>query len=64
MKWEDIKNEYVEIRGSGKHVKHLLSFDYRDIHQEISINELNTNYNKLEYLLQVYRVRYEKNNPN
>jgi hypothetical protein len=62
MSWQEIKNECVLIRRRGKYVEHLLMLDYKNQHIEIGINELNTNYDKLDKLLQVYRVRYEKYN--
>lgn len=60
MSWEDIKNDCVSIRRMGKQVIHFLSLDYKNKHIEFEINKLNTNFNKLEKLLQVYRVRFEK----
>jgi hypothetical protein len=60
MEWKFINNEFVDIRRSGKHVSHYLVFNYQNSHQEIRIDDLGTNLEKLEKLLQVYRVRFEK----
>lgn len=62
MEWEFIDNEYVDMRRSGKHVNHYLVFKYRNKHQEYHIDELAITPEKLEQLMQVYRVRFEKNN--
>jgi hypothetical protein len=60
MNWEFISNERIDIRRSGKYVHHYLILDFHSQQQEIRIDELNTSYNKLDHLLQVYRVRFEK----
>lgn len=61
MRWNAIQKEMTEIRRSGKHVNHYLVFYYNNQHQEMQIDDLDTNNDKLEKLLQVYRVRFEKN---
>jgi hypothetical protein len=63
MSWQHITNDFVDMRRSGKYVHHYLSFDYEGQHQEIRIDDLDTNMEKLEHLLRVYSVRYEKNSP-
>jgi len=63
MSWQHITNDYVEMRRNGKYVHHYLSFDYNGQHNEIRIDDLAINMTKLEHMLQVYRVRYQKNNP-
>ena len=63
MSWQSISDEFVDVRRNGKHVNHYLVFKYQNQNQEIQIDELDTTNEKLEKLLQVYRVRFEKNNP-
>jgi hypothetical protein len=63
MKWEYITNEITEIRSSGKHTNYYLVFYYKNKQQEMQIDDLEIDNDKLENLLQVYRVRFEKNNP-
>lgn len=62
MEWEFIDNEYVDMRRSGKHVNYYLVFNYRNNHQEYHIDELAITPEKLEQLMRVYRVRFEKSN--
>lgn len=63
MKWEYITKEMTEIRSSGKHTNYYLVFYYKNKQQEMQIDDLEIDNDKLENLLQVYRVRFEKNNP-
>jgi len=58
--WGNIYNENVIVEHRGKHVEHYLSFETDLERPTISINMLGTSIRKLEKLLQVYRVRYEK----
>jgi len=60
MEWEFIDNEYVDMRRSGKHVNYYLVFKYRNKQQEYNIDELAITPEKLEQLMRVYRVRFEK----
>jgi hypothetical protein len=62
MEWEFIDSEYVENRRSGKHVNYYLVFKFRNKYQEYLIDELAITPEKLEQLVRVYRVRFEKNN--
>jgi len=62
MEWKFIDNEYVDLRRSGEDVNYYLAFKYRNKHQEYQIDELATNPEKLEQLMRVYRVRFEKSN--
>ncbi len=62
MEWEFIDNEYIDVRRSGKHVNCYLVFKYRNEHQEYHIDELAITPEKLEQIMRVYRVRFEKNN--
>ena len=63
MDWHYITDDFVESRRSGKYTHNFLRFEFHNQHQEIRIDDLNTNSDKIENLLHVYRVRYEKNNP-
>jgi hypothetical protein len=63
MEWQNIRGEFLEARRSGKHVHNYLVFYYKNQHQEIQIDDLDTNTEKLEKLLQVYRVRFKKKYP-
>ncbi|MEC4005263.1 hypothetical protein OX283_011390 [Flavobacterium sp. SUN052] len=63
MDWHYITDDFVESRRSGKYTQNFLRFEFHNQHHEIQIDDLNTNSDKIEKLLHVYRVRYEKNNP-
>lgn len=62
MKWQNITNEYVETRRSGKYTHYYLVFKFNNKNIEFQIDDLNIDGDKLENLLQVYRVRFEKSN--
>lgn len=64
MSWDNITNDFVIKRKSGKQIKCYLAFDFKIDRLEVELNELGIDNDKLENLLRVYRVRYEKNNPN
>ncbi|SFB23123.1 hypothetical protein SAMN05660845_2168 [Flavobacterium swingsii] len=46
----------------GSHIQHYFSFVVNGNVVNVPINELNVNHIRLKHLLQVYRVRYEKEN--
>jgi len=58
--WKNIYNENVIVEIRGKHVEHYLAFETDFERPAISINMLGVSLKKLEKLLQVYRIRYEK----
>lgn len=63
MNWEFISGEHIEIeRLHNRHQKYLC-LDYKENQERILINHLGINVDDFEHLLQVYRLRYEKNNP-
>ncbi|WP_298120152.1 hypothetical protein [Flavobacterium sp.] len=62
MKWQNITNECVESRRSGKHMNYYLVFKFNNKNFEFQIDDLNIDGEKLESLMQVYRVRFGKNN--
>lgn len=64
MSWESISDDLIEPRKSGKNTYHYLNFMYLGENFDVQIDDLDTTSEKLEKLLHVYRVRYEKNNPN
>ena len=47
-----------------KNKKHYLNFMYHGENFDVDLDDLDITPEKLEKLLHVYRVRYEKNNPN
>lgn len=61
--WRDIKNERIDSKANGEVVSKYLVFEFKQSIEKIQIDELNINELELEKLLQVYRLRYEKNNP-
>ena len=61
MKWQNITNECVESRRSGKHMNYYLVLKFNNKSIEFQIDDLNIDGEKLESLMQVYRVRFEKN---
>ena len=64
MLWESITNEKIEIiRYHERHNKYL-RFEYKSKQEQLLINNLAINTNEMEHLLQVYRLRHEKNNSN
>lgn len=64
MSWNSISDDVVEPRNSGKNKSYYLNFMYHGENFDIQIDDLDTTVEKLEKLLHVYRVRYEKNNIN
>ena len=61
IEWKDIKSEIVYGKLTGKlNYNKYLSFNGIDI----LINDYDISMKELENLLQVYRTRYKKNNPN
>lgn len=64
MSWNSISDDLVESRKSGKNINHYLNFMYHGENFDIDLEDLDTTPDKLEKLLHVYRVRYEKNNLN
>ena len=64
MSWNSISDDLVEPRNSGKNKKHYLNFMYHGENFDVDLDDLDITPEKLEKLLHVYRVRYEKNNPN
>ncbi|WP_298138761.1 hypothetical protein [Flavobacterium sp.] len=62
MKWQNITNECVESRRSGKHMNYYLVLKFNNKNIEFQIDDLNIDGEKLESLMQVYRVRFGKNN--
>lgn len=58
--WNKIFNDRVYCKSNGKSSTNYLAFN----EEEIVIDDLSIKFKKLENLLHVYRVRYEKNNPN
>ncbi len=62
--WSAIQNENIISKQHGKHRLQYLSFFANRQLFEIQINELGTSFKKIEKLIRVYRVRYQKNNPN
>lgn len=60
IKWDEIENEKVYLKKTGKFYLHYLSFN--DI--EICIINLNISFKDLENYLQVYRTRFKVSNPN
>ena len=64
MSWKSISNDMVEQRNSGKNTNYYLNFMYRGENFDVDLGDLDTTPEKLEKLLHVYRVRYDKNNLN
>lgn len=60
ISWKDIHKEDLQVRRNGKSVQHVLVIQHHNGTNEIQINSLKTNINKLEHLMQVYRLRFEK----
>ena len=58
LSWSLVKNEEVVIEGF-RDVAYLLKFDFPNGHEELRINEYNTNMQKLNNLLCIYRKRFE-----
>lgn len=58
--WKTIQNEIVEQRSNGKYTKTYLVFLYDDESIENQVDDFGISSEKLEKLLQVYRVRFEK----
>ncbi|MGC4041640.1 MAG: hypothetical protein QM710_12860 [Flavobacterium sp.] len=63
MEWKDIANDIVEPRKEADYIRHYLVLDYKDRSVEMSVQGLGVKHNKIENLLRVYRVRYERNHP-
>jgi len=63
LKWEDIIRAEVIFEQQGKYQQHFLVVETRIHYGKINIGSLNANFEKLEHLLQVYRVRFEKQLP-
>ncbi|QBN18536.1 LapA family protein [Flavobacterium nackdongense] len=57
--WDRIHHDRVYCQSIGKSATSRLAFN----DEEISIDDLEITFSELEKLLQVYRVRYEKDNP-
>lgn len=57
--WNQVYNDRVFNESHGKHSTNYLSYNS----EKISIDNLDIKFDKLENLLQVYRVRFEKSNP-
>lgn len=67
ISWRNIKNEKLVVEpnyGKIKIRKKYLSFSVGNSNQYIEINPLDISFDSLENALEVYRVRYEKENPN
>lgn len=62
MTWDSITNEHIEIERLHDKQNKFLSFYYKDKEQRFRINYLSINMDELEHLLQIYRLRYDKNN--
>jgi hypothetical protein len=60
MPWENIEDTDIEVRQAGKYVHHYLIVIHHYGKTEIMIDTLDTNITKLEKLLQVYHLRFEK----
>lgn len=62
--WNNIQNERVYCKNSGKHKTCHLAYYIVDVDEfvEINLDELDINYSVMENILRVYRVRFEKNN--
>lgn len=60
MPWEFITNEHIEVLRNHKKHDYYLLFDYNGQQEKKLINNLATNQDQLEHLLQVYRLRYNK----
>lgn len=60
LTWDRIYNDRVYSKSNGKNSTNLLAFN----DEEISIDDLGITFSELEKLLQVYRVRSEKENLN
>ncbi len=58
--WNNIHEDQVYTRSSGKNSTNYLKFN----NEQISISDLDVTFTEMENLLHVYRVRYEKNNAN
>ena len=58
ISWDKIYNDRVYSQSSGKSSTNYLAFN----DEKIEIDDLSIQFEKLENLLHVYRVRYEKNN--
>jgi hypothetical protein len=58
--WNQIYNDRVFNESHGKHSTNYFVFN----NEKISIDNLDIKFDTLESLLQIYRVRFEKNNPN
>lgn len=62
FEWKDIKYEDVVSTGSGKHTKYFFKYNYPNGCVELQIDDLDTNYDKLNKLLILYRGRNTKRN--
>lgn len=62
--WSEIKDENIISKRHGKHRSHYLSYYYNCQLYEIQIDELGISASKLENLIRVYRVRFEKYHAN
>jgi hypothetical protein len=62
FEWQLIKNEKIDVTNDyiNHNSTHFLKFDYNGQHIAKSINDLDTNYNKLDKLIKIYRVRFKK----
>lgn len=63
MEWKYVAHENIEARNEGKYIRYYLVLDYKKERVEMNVGSLDMKHNKIENLLRVYRVRYEKNNP-
>ena len=58
--WKDVKYEEVIGTGSGKHTSYFLKYNYPNGSVDLKIDNLDTNYDKLNKLLILYRGRNTK----
>lgn len=66
ISWKYIQNTSLNFEPDysphGSHIQHYFSFSVNGNVVNVPINDLNITHKKLEKLVQVYRVRYEKEN--
>jgi hypothetical protein len=60
LNWDDVTHAEVVFEQRGKYQQHLLVVGTHIHFGKVDIGELDTNFEKLEHLIRVYRIRFEK----
>ena len=64
LSWAEITKAEVVFEQHGKYQQHFLVVESNIHHAKLDIAGLETNFEKLEHWIQVYRVRFQKQHPN